>query len=505
MKIFSSSKLNLTGIIFFLILFPFLSFSQRTTKIDIVNANSLEFDKRIGEDVKRLIGNVVLQNEQTLLYCDSAYFYSESNSVDAFGHVRVNSDSVIIYSDILHYEGNTKTARADRNVRMIDNKTVLTTDHLTYNTKTNIGNYETGGKITDPENVLTSLIGYYYANEKNFYFKKNVVLVNPRYTMKSDTLIYNSATEISNFRGPTNIVSKENHIYCEKGWYDTKNDIAQFNKNNYFTNKVQKLWGDSIYYNRKTGFGKAYNNVTAIDTAQQITMKGDYAEYYEKPGKTMMTKKAMLIQNIDGDSLFLHADTLKAFFDSTGVGKRLYAYNHAKFYKTDMQGLCDSMVYLFKDSIIFMYKAPMLWSDKNQLSADTIKIFLKNKQVHQMNLYNSSFVISKDDSIRYNQIKGKNLIGHFVNNKLSKINVYGNGETIYYVRDEKNGIVGVNKAVAENLLILVNENQIKSITFLAKPEATLYPEKDLSKNDVRLKNFKWDEDKRPFEPDDIFY
>lgn len=492
-------------IVFFLILFPFLSFSQKTTKIDLINANTLEFDKKIGEDVKRLIGNVILKHDQTFLYCDSAYLHSESNSVDAFGNVRINSDSVTIYSEILHYDGDTKTAHADKNVKMIDNKMVLVTDHLTYNTKSNIGNYTTGGKITDPENVLTSTIGYYYVDEKQFYFKKNVVLVNPRYTMRSDTLVYNTETEVSHFYGPTTIVSKENLIYCENGWYNSNNDIAQFNKNAYFTNKVQKLNGDSLYYDRKIGFGKAFNNITAIDTVQHITMKGNYAEYYEKLGKSMVTKKAVLIQDIDGDSLFLHADTLKAFFDTTGAGKTLFAYNHAKFFKSDLQGLGDSIVYSFKDSTIFMYTKPMIWSDKNQLSADTIMIFLRKNQVKQMNLYSSSFIISKDDSIRFNQIKGKNLVGHFINNKLNKINVYGNGETVYYVRDDKNKLVGVNKAVADNLLIFVNENQIKSITFLTKPEATLYPEKDLSKNDVRLKNFKWEEDKRPADEFDIFH
>lgn len=507
MKASSLSANTFLKIALFLMLFPALSFSQKTTKIELVNANSMEYDKRISENIKRLIGNVVLEHEGTYLYCDSAYYNSEANNVDAYGNVRINSGSVIITSAVLHYDGNTKTAQVDKNVKMTDDKMVLTTDHLTFNTNTNIGNYSTGGKITTPENVLTSTIGYYYANDKVSFFKKNVVLVNPSYTMKSDTLKYNTETEVSYFYGPTTIVSKENFIYCENGWYDSKNDIAQFNKNAYFMNKEQKLNGDSLYYDRKTGFGKAFNNISAIDTVQHILMKGNYAEYYEKQGKTMITNKAMLIQNIDGDSLYLHADTLKGFFDTTkaGTGKILYAYNHAKFFKSDMQGLCDSLIYSFKDSTIYMFTLPILWSDKNQMSADTILIFLKNKQVHQMNLYNSSFVISKDDSIRFNQVKGKNLVGHFVNNKLSKINVYGNGETIYYVRDEKNGIVGVNKAVADNLLILVNENAIKSITFISKPDATLYPEKDLSKNDVRLKNFKWEEDKRPEEPDDIFY
>jgi lipopolysaccharide export system protein LptA len=492
------------GILLFLML-PLFSFSQKTTKIDLVNANSLEFDKSIGEDVKRLIGNVILLHEGTYMYCDSAYLYSESNSLDAFGNVKITSSSVNITSDILLYDGNTKVAQLDRNVKMTDDKMVLTTDHLTYNTSTNIGNYTTGGKITDPENVLTSKIGYYYANDKQFFFKKDVVLVNPQYTMKSDTLMYNTETEISYFYGPTTIVSKENLIYCENGWYDTKNDIAQFNKNAYFSNKEQKLNGDSLFYDRKLGFGKAFNNITVTDTIQDITLKGNYAEYYDKEGKTMITKKALLIQNIDGDSLFLHADTLKAFFDTTGAGKTLYAYNHAKFFKSDMQGLSDSIIYSFKDSTIFMYTRPMLWSDVNQLSADTILIYLSNNKVKQINLYASSFIIIKDDSTRFNQVKGKDLVGHFIDNELRKINVYGNSETHYYIRDEKNKLVGVNKATSENLLIFVNDNEIKSITFLSKPEAILYPEKDLPVNETRLKGFKWEEAKRPATANDIFY
>ncbi len=504
-KLFIYISYFLRAVFVVLLLFPVFSYSQKTTKIDLVSANSLEFDKRISGDVRRLIGDVVLKHDETYLYCDSAYLYSESNSVDAFGNVRINSDSVNIYSKILHYDGNNRTAQVDNNVKMTDNKMVLTTEHLIYNTRSNIGNYTTGGKITDPENVLTSTIGYYYANDKRFFFKKNVVLVNPRYTMKSDTLMYNTNTEISYFYGPTTIESKENTIYCENGWYDSKNDISQFNKNASFSNKEQILRGDSLYYDRKLGFGKAFNNITVIDTVKDIILKGNYAEYKEKEGRTMITDKALLIQDIANDSLYLHADTLKAFFDSTKTGKIILAYNNAKFFKSDMQGMGDSIVYAFKDSIISMFVHPILWTDKNQLSADTILIHLSNNKIKQMNLYTSSFIVSKDDSIRFNQIKGKNLIGHFVNNKLHTINVNGNGETIYYVRDDKNELIGVNKATSDNLLIFVTENKINTITFITKPEASLYPEKDLLPDDTKLKDFKWDEINRPADKEDIFY
>ncbi len=500
------TSIQLFRLAFIMLLFPLSSFSQRTTQITLVDANSLEVSNTIEGGVKRLIGDVVLEHEGTYLYCDSAYLYTDSNSVKAYSNVRITSSSVTINGKLLLYNGNTKIAEIFHDVKMTDGKMTLTTDHLTYSTDSNTGNYTTGGKVTDVETKLTSQIGYYYSDNKQFFFKKNVVLVKPQYTMHSDTLMYNTGTDISYFYGPTTIVSKENTIYCENGWYDTNKDIAQFNKNAILQSKTQWLKGDSLYYDKKKGFGKAFNNITAYDTVQKITMKGNYAEYKEKEGTTMMTKEALLIQNISGDSLFLHADTLKAYFDTAGTqqGKTLFAYNHAKFYKTDLQGMADSLVYSFKDSMITMYIRPVMWTDKNQLTADTMVIHLSKNQIKQMNLYTSSFIVIQDDSTRFNQVKGKNLIGHFVENKLKVVDVRGNGETIYYVRDDKNKMIGVNKAISDNLLIHVDDNKIKTITFISKPEAVLYPEKDLSANDVKLKDFKWEDNERPLDRDDIF-
>lgn len=454
--------------------------------------------------MKRLIGDVIMMHEGATLYCDSAYFYTEANNVEAFGHIRINSGTVKIKSDLLTYDGNSKDAKLHRNVSLTDEQMTLVTEHLTYNTRTNISEYYTGGKITDPEYNLTSVVGYYYANDKQFFFKNNVKLVNPQYTMLSDTLMNNTETDISYFYGPTTIVSKENTIYCENGWYDKKKDIALFNEHAYLKNKEQKINGDSLYYDRNTGLGKAYNNITIFDSLQKIILKGDYAEYWEKEGNTMITQKALLIQDAGDDSLYLHADTLKAAFDSTGAGKTVYAYNNAKYFKSDLQGLADSIVYSVNDSTIFMYSAPILWTEKNQLTADTILIFLSNNQIKRMNLYSSSFVIMQDDSVRFNQVKGKNLTGYFTDNHLTRIDVKSNGETLYYVRDEINGLIGVNKAIADDLLIYANDNEIKTITFISKPEAVLYPEKELGSEDVKLKNFKWEIFKRPMSKEDVF-
>lgn len=491
-------------ILSFLVSIFISSYGQKGKKIDLVSANSLEFDRSKGEDVKQLIGDVVLKHEETFLYCDSAYLYTESNKLKAFGDVHISSSSVNIYSEVLTYDGNTKLAQMHKDVKLNDGTMTLKTEHLNYNTKSKIGNYSTGGKITDRENKLTSIIGYYYADTKQFFFKDSVVLVNPQYTMKSDTLMYNTGTEVSFFYGPTTIVSKDNFIYCENGWYDTKNDIAQFNKHAYFKNNEQKLNGDSLYYNRTLGFGKAFNNITVTDSIRDIILKGNYAEYYEKDGKTMMTDKAMLIQDIDGDSLFLHADTLTAFFDSTRTGKFMYAYNNARFYKSDLQGVADSMFYSFKDSVISMYQVPILWTEDNQLSADTIFIMMKNKQIDRMELYSSAFIISQDDSARFNQVKGKLCTGYFVDNELKKITVNGNGETLYFVRDDQQKLIGINKAESDNLIIHVEEREINTITFNSNPEATLYPEKDLSPSDIILKGFQWSESIRPSDKEDVF-
>jgi lipopolysaccharide export system protein LptA len=478
-------------------------------KIELIGAESAIHDETKG-DYTLLIGNVIFQHENVMLYCDSAHLYSEANSIDAYSNIHIKaSDSVNIYGDSLRYNGNTKIAEIHKNVRLIDNQITLTTEHLTYDLKAKTGQYYEGGKIVDPENTLTSILGFYYSDNKDFFFNDSVVLVNTDYTIHSDSMIYNTASEISKFYGPTTIISKDNFIYTEKGWYNTKKNIAEFSKKSFLKNKSQVLFGDSIYYDRTKGLGLGYRNVTIFDSARNTYIKGDFIRYDQKNQYSLATLKALLIQIDDNkDTLFLHADTLIGTFDTlTEKAKVMYAFHKVKFYRNDLQGMCDSLVYNYADSTILMYHDPLIWTEEKQLSADSISIFLSNSMIDKMILRRSCFLIASDDTSqnRYNQVKGLNMTGYFTDGLLKKIKVYNNAETIYFMREANGQRTGTNKAISTNMDIEIKDNKIFSISFLDNPVATLYPDKDISGKDLLLKDFQWLEKFRPKTKYHIFF
>jgi hypothetical protein len=233
-------------------------------------------------------------------------------------------------------------------------------------------------------------------------------------------------------------------------------------------------------------------------------MKGNYSVYSKEQQFSMITDSALAILVEKQDSLFLHADTLIALFDSTQQAKDLYAYYKVKFYRTDIQGMCDSLHNNLNDSVLTLYKNPVLWSDENQLTADSITILFKNKQIDQMWLHNTSLIISMDDSVRFNQIRGLNMTGYFADNELRRIYVGSNAETIYYVRDEDESLIGVNKAVSGSMWIYVTDNEIERIVYIDHPNAVLYPEADMPVQDKKLRGFSWQEAQRPRNKDQIF-
>jgi lipopolysaccharide export system protein LptA len=490
-----------------LLLFCFLikaGFPQERTQIKILNSNSLETSKRMGAMLRRLIGNVELQHEDIFIYCDSAYLYDDKNLVEAYNNVHIKQgDTLHLYSDYLQYKGDLKLAEFRRNVHMIDKETELYTEFLDYDVNKDLGYYFNRGKIYNGENTLESKLGYYYANQKVFLFSDSVRIINPDYTIYSDTLKYNTVSEVSFFQGPTEIISDSAYIYCENGWYNTKTDVSQFNKNAYLISKEQTVRGDSLYYDKKNGFGKAFENVELIDTIQNVILKGNYAEYYEEPEKTLITDSALFIQITSGDSLFVHADTLRSKMDSTNTHKIFYAYYKVKMYKTDFQGKCDSMSYSFRDSVIQLHGEPVLWAEENQLTSEYIEIYTKQNKIDYLKMYRSAFIVSQEDSIRFNQIKGKNMTGHFKNGELYKIDVKGNGQTIYFPKDE-NELIGVNQAESSDITIHIVDNNIVKITFFTNPEGILSPLDEVSESDLKFQDFKWLDKSRPKSINAIF-
>ncbi|MGK0383456.1 MAG: hypothetical protein ACJAVL_000180, partial [Bacteroidia bacterium] len=306
------------------------------------------------------------------------------------------------------------------------------------------------------------------------------------------------------FLGPTTIISDENTILCNYGWYDTELDIAQFSDKATVYTSDQSILGDSLYYNKKHGYGLALGNVVVSDTAQDIILTGEKAKYYEVGNMVLLTDSAMMIQDMGADSLFLHSDTLLSIIDTIIDRRILFAFHHAKFFKPDMRGKCDSLVYSYADSTIRMYRHPILWSDENQLTADSMWIQNRNNRIDKLYMKENSMIISEEDSAMFNQIKGRYMTGYFKEQKLNRVYVEANGETIYYAGEDGGTPDNVNKAKASNLVIRIEENKVKEIIFLTQPDAILYPLNLINLSDMKLDGFNWRIEDRPEKVEDIF-
>jgi len=316
--------------------------------------------------------------------------------------------------------------------------------------------------------------------------------------------MYNTVSKITYFYGPSNIKGKEDSIYCENGWYNTHSDIARFRKNGWIYHLEQQLTGDSLYYERKTGYGQAFHHAMLIDTVQKTTLTGNYGELHRIKGFAFMTDSAVVKMIDKKDTLFMHSDTVYSRFDTNRHIKNILCYYKVKFFRRDLQGMCDSMAYHGSDSTMYLYHNPVLWSEKNQLTGDSIKITMLNSQIDTMILYNTAFIISKDDTNKFNQVKGRNMIGYFKNNELYKVKVLGNSETVYFAREEDHSLIGITKVLSSDMLIFVEKNKFKSITYINEPKGGTYPEKEVSPYDLKLKGFLWIEGKRPLKMMDIF-
>jgi len=507
----------------FCFLFIFFAISntllgQKTKEIVIIHSDIVSVNEILMPGIQILKGEVILKHDSAVMFCDSAYYNLKEKSFTAFGKIHVQSptedlmDTVKLWGDSLNYSGREKLARVRSNVRLQKDSMTLYTNNLDYNISEDIGKYIDGGRTVNGEDTLISRQGYYFANEDELFFKEKVQIFNPKYTMLSDTLKHNTKKKISYILGPTNIVSTDtatNYIYCENGWYNHNKDVAQFNKNALLVNGKQTLKGDSLYYDRKKSMGKAFNNVTAIDSSQNVLLLGDIGEHHELTGQSLMTKNALFIQVQKGDSLFLHADTLLSIKDTlmtktdTTEFTIIKGYRKVKLFKSDFQAKCDSLIYTTLDSTIEMHNGPVMWSGKNQITARFVKIHTKNDEISQVFINDDALIVSESDTANFDQIKGKNMVAFFKANKLSKIDVKEEGALIYFGRD-KDKLVGINKLTCKDMMIYMSKNEVDTIWFYTNPEGTLYPPNYLPAEDLKFENFVWYGKHRPKTKNDVF-
>jgi lipopolysaccharide export system protein LptA len=478
--------------------------AQQTRSIQILNTNSLT-NLPGKQNVSRLVGNVIFSDSSVTMYCDSAYFYDSANKMDAFSNIRIvqNNGTLNITAQRLNYDGMVKLAELHRDVVLVDQDMTLKTQDIYYDLKTGIASYNDSAHIVKGQTNITSKKGQYNKNNRTLYFQKDVVILDPQYRIYSDTVNYNTVTKVSYFFGPTNILTQKDSIYCERGWYNTVDESSLLYQHPFVVTEGRTIKADTLTYLKSTGYGKAIGNVEMIDTTQNAIVRGNYAVYSREKERAVVTDSAMLIQVSDGDSLFIHADTIRSDIDSTGKNRILKAYYKVRMFRKDLQGKCDSLSYSSADSTLQFHGTPVLWSDSSQLTADLIKMYMANKKIDRMELQNSAFLTARDDSAKYTQIKGKTMMGYFKDGTIQKLVVRGNGQTLYFPKDEKD-YIGMNKTTSSDVIIYMKDNKVEDIVLLVKPEGILYPLDEVSKEDMYLKDFIWLEDKKPKSKEDIF-
>jgi len=449
---------------------------------------------------------VTIHQGGSTLHCDKGIFFNSENRFEGTGRIHMIDNGTHIYSETVVFKGNENTVSFRGNINLVDGDIKLTTNFLDFNTKTSQGYFYNGGQIIDTSATLNSSTGYYYPKTKSYFFKDRVVLKNKDFTLYSDTLKYTKVDGKAYVFGPTRIVGDSTLILCKNGWYDTKNGEVQFNRRASIKNKNQKITGDSLFYNKKTGFGKAFRNTVIWDSVQNVFIKGNKADYFKEAQRSMVTDRAVFIDASNPkDSLFLHADTLRSVM--IGTGKTEYrlvkAYYHVQMYKGDFQMRCDSMSYNFKDSVLQLHRNPILWSDGSQLTAKYIEAHMKNGQLHHADMKENAFIISEEEKDKYNQVSGVNMTGYFKKSKINRIDVNKNGSSLYYAKD-KQTMIGLNKAESSKMKIYLKENSFETIIFLTKPVAKLTPLKLTTKEDMKLKGFDWKAALRPLNKTEIF-
>ncbi len=482
---------------------------DKKTKVYLLHSDILRFNKIKNPDAQILEGNVSFRHDSVYMYCDSAYFYEAKNSFEAFGNVRMNQgDTLYLYGDWLYYDGNTQIAQVRENVRMENKQTTLLTDSLNYDRVFNLGYFFDGGTLMDEENVLTSEWGEYSPATKMSVFNYNVKLVNPKFTLTSDTLRYNTETKVANIVGPSNIDSGENHIYSELGFYNTVSQQAELLDRSVLVNGSRQLVGDSLFYDKNAGYGEAFWNVQMNDVQNKNMMTGEYCYYNELTGYAFATDRAVAIDYSQGDSLFMHADTLKLIsynFNTDSMYRKTLAYHKVRIYSRDMQAVCDSLVFNSLDSCMTMYDNPILWNEQQQLFGEEIKVYMNDSTIDWAHIINQAMSIEQIDSINYNQVSGKEMKAYFQDGDIRQADVIGNVRIVYYTIDDKDStLIGVNNAETSLLNIYLKDRKIEKIKASAKTNGVMYPMSLIPEDKRYLPSFSWFDYIRPLNKDDIF-
>jgi lipopolysaccharide export system protein LptA len=470
--------------------------AQQSNMLEIQQADLLQ--GAVG--FERLIDNVRMKHQTSLIYCDSAHFFRTENKAKLYGRVRIvdTEDPVTTTSQYAEYDGFTKIAKLRNNVVFKNEETTLYTDFLDYNRETGVANYFNNGKVVDSTNVLTSINAVYETRIEKITFTENVILVNSDYTMKTNFMIYMTVPKTVETVGLTNIISAEgDKLNAQKGsFYDTERKQFRFYEGE-VENETSKVYADVLFYDELAKYYEGRQNVSMLNKERELEIFGEEGKYWEERKYSLVYGNALVQKYFELDTLFMIADTLVSQDSENAEERYLLAFHHVKLIKSTLHGAADSLAYIYSDSTIHLYKDPILWNDKSQITADSVHFLIANEEIERVHLNRKAFNITKDTLGNFNQIKGRKMTGYFEEGQISRFHVEGNGESIYFDVIGDSVLRGMNKMLCANIMMFFEEGNVKRINWLVKPEGAFNPPHLIDEDDKILEGFAWREEEKP--------
>ncbi len=517
---------------FILLFLPIFVAAQQSTNDTLEIIAAARYNYQVIDSATTFVslaGKVQVRQGKTLFYADSAVLDRLHNTLEAFGNVHINdADSIHTYAQYLKYLGKEKQAFLKTKVKLTDGKGVLTTEELEYNISFKIGTYLKGGKLVNKKTTLTSQEGYYYGETKDVIFKRKVVMIDPENKITGDTLQYNTGSEIATFTSPTVIynLKEKRTIKTKNGFYDMRNKKAELYKRSIIEDSTAVFTADEMAFDDSTGQGEFRGNAVyrSKDTAQGFDMIANSIRTNKKTNSLIATQKPLLLIKQGIDTIYITADTLYSAKLSDFMKRRkvpllrdslpkfnapnakvedstdkfFEAYFNVKIFSDSLQATGDSLFYSLKDSVFRLFKSPVVWAQENQITGDTIYLFIKNKKPERLYVFENGMAINRvDSSIYYNQIKGTSINALFTDGKINNMRAKGNAENVYYGIDEFKKFIGVNKSSADIIDVFFDDSKPQKVVFLRNLEGVSYPMKQVNHDEIKLKNFKWLNNKRP--------
>ena len=480
-------------------------------RVYLVHSDELRYDQYgLVPDAQIVKGHVQFMHKGAKMWCDSAYFYQQTNSFRAFGHVRmVQGDTLSLTCERAYYDGQAQLMEARKNVWLKHRGQTLNTDSLNYDRLYNNAYFFEGGTLTDKNQKLVADWGQYNTQTREAVFYYNVKMIENDRIITTDTLQYNTLTSMAHVLGPSQITSKTGVIETRDGYLNTKTSMSTLYGRSTVNDKDKTITGDSLYYDDKTGQSEGYGDVVYVDKKNKNSLLCQRFKYNEKTGAGWATGKLFAKDYSQKDTLYVHADSVKFFtynINTDSVYRIAHCFKHVRAYRQDVQAVCDSMVANSKDSCLTMYRDPIVWNANRQLLGEVIKIYMQDSTVKEAHVLGQALSVEQmPDSVHFNQLSSKDMFAYFIDGNVRRNDAVSNVRSIYFSVDDKDStLIGLNYLETDTMRMFISaERQLQKI-WTCRFEATLYPMSQIPPGKEKLEAFGWFDYVRPLNKDDLF-